>query len=1135
MKKTFLFIFSIYLSIIALNAQNYQILENGFDRVTLEFAPGQITSTDVNTMNGSYSRVTMEDYHLSKEVGKPQVPVMVKLLEIPLCDGVSYNIVSARYNDYSAAELGINNPLFPAQRPYTKSYAGPLYFDKDAETYQTDALYGRDLIAIEKSGIARNINIATVYFSPVQYNPVTEMYRIYESVRVEFTFENADIPATYEMKTLHGNAVFNGLQAQVINPINAPTREESFSRPIKYLIVSHSQFRGQFDEFVSWKKRQGLDVEVAYTDEAEVGTTTTSISNFIKSKYTNATPENPAPTYVLLIGDIQQIPVFNGQSDSHKTDLYYFTWTSGDHFPDCYYGRFSVQNATQLATMLEKTLQYEQYTMPDPTYLDKAILVAGTDSYWSATHANGQMKYLANNYINNAYGYSNVYLHLYQNNQATTSVITSEISSGVGYANYTAHCSEDGWADPSFETNNIPSLNNADKYCFMIGNCCLSNKFDENECFGEAITRTAQKGAVSYIGGTNSTIWDEDFYWSVGVRNTVNANVTYDAAHLGAYDRLFHTHNESFADWYITGGSIVQSGNLAVESATSSDYKLYYWEIYHILGDPSILPWLSQADVMTVSVDEALVSGATTLQVSAVPHAYVAITKNGEVIAAQTADANGVANLAFAPVTPDNTYELAVTAQNYQPFFKTITVIIPEGPYVVAANPRITNDEPANYGANLDLDVTLRNLGVENASNITAELSTTSPHITVNTNSISLAALDHDADQTFSAAYSISIAQDIADNTVAPMTITVNFDGQTTTTNFTLSLKAPRLNNTVVATAELEGNGNGTVNPGETCTLRITTHNSGHANAVGTYSHLSCHTNLATIVEDNLSLGEIPAQGDAVSEYTIQLDADVPETFIIPMLHDIYAGAYSFTDTVYLFVGEKVEDFETGDFSQYPWNATGTKAWTITTTNPYEGTYCATNKSGISQGQKSTLTISITASTNDSISYYRKVKPSNGWFGEDAFNFYIDNALQESITSANTWTRAAFPITAGTHTLKFEFDHETYGGSAGTAYIDYVRLPMSGEMATIDIEEFAENALAVYPNPATNVVNINVPSGLKHATLVVFDLNGNKVLSREVSAGEGTVTLNTGKLASGLYLISLFDKEQTFTSKFVKE
>lgn len=1123
----------ILLSVIILNAQIFNVQESSSNRVRVHCTAAPMEVTNVSTPAGNFSRLTMEGAALSSEVGQPQVPVAVSLLEIPLCSGVRCEVISSHFTDYSAAELGVTELLFPAQPSYAKSVVGELPLIKDAATYQRDEFYHRDLAVVEKTGILRNMNIATLYFSPIQYNPVTRTIRVYDDVEISVEFDNPDLPATYAMKSLHGNAFFSGLQHRVLNPMQPQNREDVYNRPIKMLIVAHSMFRGQLDGFIAWKQRQGLVVDVAYTDDAQVGTTTTSISNFIKSLYTYATDDNPAPSFVLLVGDVAQIPAFSTHvsGESHVTDLYYFTWTDGDNVPDCYYGRFSAQNANQLANILDKTLQYEQYTMPDPSYLDDAVLVAGTDANFGPTHANGQINYLANNYVNTAFGYSNVYVHLY-NSSSQAATIRAEIGAGVGYANYTAHCSPSGWADPEFETNHIPSMNNADKYGFMVGNCCQSNQFNDDECFGEALLRAEKKGAVGYIGGSNSTYWGEDYYWSVGYRANIVADPTYDANNLGAYDRMFHTHGEQFSDWTVTAGSILMGGNLSVE-ASPSDSKLYYWEIYHLMGDPTLLPWFTNPDPMPVSVGSDQVAGLSSLAVQAVPYAYVALTENGTVIGASMADATGMANLSFNPLIPGSAYELAATAQGYQPFFQTINVVDPTDAYVVALNPQLAASNDPNYNATVSINATLRNLGVADASDITATLSTTSSEVTIVENTATLASLAVEQQQLLTNAFSVYIHDDIADNTMVPFTITTTFNNNLTTEcNFNLTLKAPILSGAGASIAEVEGNGNNAINPGETVSLRITTNNAGHAPAADVYSHLTCFYDQVTIVNDDLSLGNIDAMGNAVSEFTIQISENVPEPFIVPFIHNVYAGAYSYTDTVYLFVGECVEDFETGDFSKFNWT-NSSNAWSVGN-GAYEGSYCAVSKSNLSSGSSCTLSLSVTATANDTISYYRKYTAGSSWFGSDNFTFYIDNNVMETVSSTANWSRAAFPISAGTHTIRFVFTRDSYGGSSSTARIDYINFPMNGDMAPLAVEEAQRSLLNVYPVPATQQVTIALPSSDKGYQLVLFDMNGRQIQHRTITGGSSEYQLNINDLRSGLYLISLYNEDGVWTGKIVR-
>ena len=166
------------------------------------------------------------------------------------------------------------------------------------------------------------MNLASVVVSPVAYNPVTDKIRVYSRIEVEITYGNANIPATLEMKDKYYSPLFHAAKEAVINPMS--TRNEFNITPVKYLIIAHDMFANneQLMSFVNWKKRIGYLVEVAYT--SATGTTTTAIRNYILSEYTNATAENPAPTFVLLIGDVEQIPAFTG-AQNHKTVLHYAT------------------------------------------------------------------------------------------------------------------------------------------------------------------------------------------------------------------------------------------------------------------------------------------------------------------------------------------------------------------------------------------------------------------------------------------------------------------------------------------------------------------------------------------------------------------------------------------------------------------------------------------------------------------------------------------------------------------------------------------------------------------------------------------------------------------------------------------
>ena len=122
--KKILFTLGLLISVVALQAQICRVQENNDRQVTLHYTAGQLEVLQVGTPEGDFTRLFMENAHLSSEVGQPQLPVVVSMLEIPLCEAVRCEVVSSHYIDYYAADLGVVSPIFPAQPSYSKSDVG---------------------------------------------------------------------------------------------------------------------------------------------------------------------------------------------------------------------------------------------------------------------------------------------------------------------------------------------------------------------------------------------------------------------------------------------------------------------------------------------------------------------------------------------------------------------------------------------------------------------------------------------------------------------------------------------------------------------------------------------------------------------------------------------------------------------------------------------------------------------------------------------------------------------------------------------------------------------------------------------------------------------------------------------------
>ena len=1111
--------------------QSYQIKQNSYEQIKLsyQFDIQNLQVKNIKTDNGMYSQLAFPDMTPSQEIGKPELPILTQLLEIPLCESIQVDIVNSEYVIYDCAEIGIRQQVYPVQPKHSKSENGPFPFVIDEETYNTNEFYSLPLAHADITGVLRNINIGRLSIAPFEYNPVTGQLKVYTHLEVEISFGNPDIPGTIGMKNKHSNVLFDGQHCGIINSMDTPGHRDEFSStPIKYLIVAHSMFRDNENlvNFINWKKRIGYLVEIAFTNDSNVGTTTTSIRNFIKAQYDNATATDPAPTFLLLIGDVEQIPAFTGQSSNeHITDLYYACWTTGDHLPDCYYGRFSAQNISQLTPQIDKTLVYEQYTMPDPSYLNDAVLIAGTDENFGPTHANGQINYAANNYFNASNGYTTVHTHLYDcSSQAAA--LRAEIGAGVSFANYTAHGSPEGWAGPSFGNNHVSAMNNANKYGIMIGNCCSSGVFAENSCFGETLLRAENKGAVIYIGASNSTYWGEDFYWAVGARSNITANPTYDAAHLGAYDRIFHTHNETHSQWFTTAGGLNTAGNLAIESSTSSS-QLYYWEIYHVFGDPSLKLYLSEPSAMNINVPNGSIIGAASFDFTAVPYAYAAITQNNVLISAAFANANGQVSLPLpANLTPGQ-YEIAISAQNYIQFFQNI-YFAPQNSFYAVSTIDLSNNEVLSNDHLNNWNLHVENIGSIAGNNVYAKIRALTPNIFFTVDSAHIGNLTGSQIIDLSNAFTSRTSASLSDNEQISVKVIIVADQGTFERIFNYNASAPELLlDHVVLNAGMTNED--VVNPGENGTVTFFIKNNGHNGISNLTSNLTSHHNDIIVNSGNVTVGNLESGNTAEVTFSFSTAATATVGNRYPLSFSINNTEYELNMLYTLTIGKTMEDFESNSFTTFAWT-NGSFPWEITSDNVYAGSYCARSMTDLSDGtggnnNNSDLIITLNVTEASPISYFRKVSSE---YGYDKFSFAIDGSIKEELSGEEEWGQASFNVTPGVHTFRFRYSKD-YSVSNGSdcAWIDNIVFPISGQNQTptspvlvidhYDIEgTYANNIVLLGDEPVVNVTFKNIGSTVANniqATLSTSDNdisinnNGaNDVISFSSMAVNGTQT-----------------------------
>ena len=650
-----------------------EITHSDFSTLRATFSYGSIESIEIATQRGTFSEIAIEGTYASGEIGTPELPASHQLLAVPFGATPQVNVISYTTTDYRLSDYGIGT-LIPHQPSVRKDQnLDEVEFVYNAAAYQTRSLATMPEATIEVQGTMRGIRIGSLVINPVSYNPAANTLRVFNDIEVEINFVGADRAETERMLLNTYSPYFDIVYKQMFNYRQImdvyDDHPDLMAYPVHMIVITPENYISALQPWINWKIQKGFDVNVVTT--AQAGGNYNAIQSYVQNLYNTGVSQGATPTFVILVGDTGQIPgKTTGNATQKVTDLYYGS-IDNDYFPDMFYSRMSAENTNQVTAIVNKILQYEQYTMPDPSYLSNVTLIAGWDSYWNPRIGRPTINYATTYYYNTAHGFNQVNAYL-QQGQYTGCYNT--LNTGVGFVNYTAHGEETSWSDPYFSISNVNVLTNTNKYFLAMGNCCLTGNFGYSQpCFGEAMLRGENKAAYSYIGSCPVTYWYEDYYFGVGATTVMNQTPTQQNTATGVYDGIW------MDETYNTVSSITFLGNIAVCYAHAGNYQtstspLYYWQAYHVLGDGSIMPYRVNPTPNTVNHASSIPSGSSNFAVNAQAGSYVGISQNNVLKGAALVPASGSVNVPVSGITSGQPVKIVVTKPQRQPYMQDITV-----------------------------------------------------------------------------------------------------------------------------------------------------------------------------------------------------------------------------------------------------------------------------------------------------------------------------------------------------------------------------------------------------------------------------------------------------------------------------
>ena len=937
--------------------------------------------------------------------GAPELPSITSSIAIPDLANMSIELINSSFVEIHDVRI------LPSKGNLTRDI-NPSSVDLNyGVEYKKDEFYPKDLVFLRNPYIIRSVRGQTIVIQPFKYNPVSRILRVYTNVKIRIYEDGVSSinPLTTNFKKGKPLRQFESIYSrQFINYSSSITRYEPLNEDNNMLIICFDSFINAMQPLVEWKKLKGIRAEIVGLES--VGETSVDIKNYVQNYY-----NNQGLTYLLLVGDIDQIPsprFSEGAGTNSPADPYYSFIVGEDYYPDIFVGRFSAEDTTHVTTMVNRTIEYERYPNISGDWYKKGSGFAsnegpGDDGEYDHEHMEViRGKLLAYNYdeIDQVY-------------EPSGSVEDGEqaINEGRSIINYTGHGSSTAWGNGCPMNNtDVNNLVNIGKFPFIWTVACVTGEFNNGTCFAESWLRATHQGqptgAVASFNSTVNAAWNPP----MDAQDEMN-------------DILVDTYSDNNTK---TFGGLSINGCMHMNDNYGPDgyVETLYWTIF---GDPSVEVRSNIPTNFNISHDGfILFDGSEYIVNVGEEGALVAITQNGTFLGSAYSAENGEARIFFErSIDYPTQLDLVITGYNKVPYQTTIDIISPDGPYLIIEDVSIVNENLTEENNRLDfaqtnnLSVNIENIGTEASDSITISIHHHDGLVSFSTQSIQVVGLDSARVDTVGP-FQFNVLFGAEDQSL------INFIIEITSGNFaseypkSFVVNAPnyKLNSVLAKSSESVS-----LNPGENGNLEIILENTGHAPLPEPTFLLESNSQLFSIdsmVITPLSTWEIDSQITISSQLYINPSVTLGHSELLNLtIGSDVSESYEFYMPIPIIVGLKIEDFETGNFDNFDWIHSGDQYWEIQDIESFDGLHSA--RSGpIGNNQISELSLVLNIRNEGQISF--KVKSSTESGGgipntqHDYLAFFIDEVdMGISIAGETDWKDYSFELETGEHSFKW--------------------------------------------------------------------------------------------------------------------
>jgi hypothetical protein len=1055
------------------NKAGFTLKQEARSGVSIGYSVESFTLVPAEIDGKGMTNIELPGNWLPGDAGAPNLPGGGKYIAIPQGARAVLKIVSQRTESYK------NIDIAPSPRIPLDTDKGPLQYPTRTDIYSTNSFFPASPVTLSEPSKIRGVDVVMLGVTPFQYNPVTKELIVYRDldIRVEFVGGNGQF-GEERLRSRFWDPI---LEDAVFNHESIPAVDYS-KRAIanrtndgcEYLIIipNGADYLNWANQIKSFRIKQGITTEIRTLAEIG-GSSTTIIKNYINDVYANW---DPVPAAILLMGDYGSNADANILSpiwDSYCVSDNIYGDVDNDDMPEIVMARMVANNNTELETFVTKFINYETNPPTSAAFYDHPITALG----WQTERWFQICSEVVGGYFKNVLGKNPVRINeIYQGNPnsdpwstaGNTGTILAEFGpNGLGYIPATPqelggwsggdatdvnnainagafmlqhrdHGEEVGWGEPQYNTGSISGLHNTD-LTFIFSINCLTGKYNwSGECFSEKFHRYRYNNVNS--GALGVTCASEVSYSFV--------NDTYV---WGLYDNMWPDFMPEYGSTPGERGLLPAFGNAAGKYflqqsgwPSNPENKEVTYNLFHHFGDAFQTLYSEVPQELTLVHDGIILGGLNEFIITANEGSTICLTVGNDIIGLATGTGNPL-TIEIDPQDVGTVVTLTVTKTNYFRHSEDIQVIPAEGAYCLYGAYTVADDNGGNgnglvdYNETVGLNLAMRNVGLTDAENVTVTLSTLDPFVNLMDNTELYGSIPAGQSVTIDNGFSFYAAENIPDQHQVLFNL-VSTDGENTwTSQFMVNVNAPNLNiNTLMINDQVNGNGNGILDPGEQVEMTINYTNNGHATAYDVDVHLEGQSGFVEVENPDQNFESIGFLGVFNKTFNVNVDETTPEGIGIDFVNEVSMGVYYEEKTFAQKIRPMVEDFETGDFDKYNWQFSGNQPWEASNQYPYQGLY--SGRSGaITDNQTSELKITYEVMAEDSITFVRKVSSE----AADKLKFYIGTELMGDWSGTSEgWRREAYAVTPGTRTFKWVYSKNGSGsGGSDRAWLDNIHLP----------------------------------------------------------------------------------------------